>query len=422
MKKQITAMLLSALLLTNATACNIKPDAPEQETERTLEEITTRNSTIEKFSSPEIQPIRSISVEELLFTSNGDGTCSLTGLIPSRFETSFWSVEIPSRSSAGELVTCIKTEVFRSQKNLVQVTIPDSVSTIEPFAFSFCTNLVQITLPNNLLKIDTNLFNHCENLKEITIPESVSSIEECAFSNCSSLSKIVISSNVSYIGHSAFNECNSLIEITLPNSAVTLGRYVFSNCTNLTSVALSNTLQSIDFGTFVGCYNLASVAVGGEYYHIDKNCLIETKAKKLIAAWGVFSIPANESVTKIGSGAFGACSGLTELTLPRNIEVIEARSFWGCKSIKHLILSQNNMEIGEEVVTGCKNLTDITIPGNITKIDPIAFKGVEGIKIHYNGTCSQWQTLTADLKDQNYIAVYCIDGAIISSSSAKNHH
>ena len=54
MKKQITAIILSALLLANAAACDIIPDTPEQETESTAEGTTTSNPTIgEKDDTPD---------------------------------------------------------------------------------------------------------------------------------------------------------------------------------------------------------------------------------------------------------------------------------------------------------------------------------------------------------------------------------
>ena len=54
MKKQITAMLLSALLLTNAAACDITPNNPEQETESTLEETTTAASISTKIHTEKV--------------------------------------------------------------------------------------------------------------------------------------------------------------------------------------------------------------------------------------------------------------------------------------------------------------------------------------------------------------------------------
>ena len=58
MKKQITAMLLSALLLTNATACDIIPDTPEQETESTAEGTTTVAPDVEEVPQTETKPPR----------------------------------------------------------------------------------------------------------------------------------------------------------------------------------------------------------------------------------------------------------------------------------------------------------------------------------------------------------------------------
>ena len=59
-------------------------------------------------------------------------------------------------------------------------------------------------------RIGANAFYNCYKLTNITIPESVESIEEWAFYNCSSLTNIVIPKSVTNIEYSAFIGCLNL--------------------------------------------------------------------------------------------------------------------------------------------------------------------------------------------------------------------
>ena len=56
-------------------------------------------------------------------------------------------------------------------------------------------------------------FDHCNKLTNVTIPNSVTSIEDNAFSGCSKLKSIVIGSGVTFIGNDAFWNCSKLTNI-----------------------------------------------------------------------------------------------------------------------------------------------------------------------------------------------------------------
>jgi hypothetical protein len=60
------------------------------------------------------------------------------------------------------------------------------------------------------------------------IPDSVTSIELWAFSSCTSLTSVMIGNSVTYIGSSAFYSCTSLTGVYFRGNAPGLGSAVFS--------------------------------------------------------------------------------------------------------------------------------------------------------------------------------------------------
>ena len=60
-------------------------------------------------------------------------------------------------------------------------------------------NRKKITIPNSVTEIGNYAFSYCSSLTNITIPNSVTEIGECAFSGCSSLKNITIPNNVAKI-------------------------------------------------------------------------------------------------------------------------------------------------------------------------------------------------------------------------------
>ncbi|MDY4584799.1 MAG: leucine-rich repeat protein, partial [Candidatus Onthomorpha sp.] len=80
-------------------------------------------------------------------------------------------------------------------------------------AFAYCSSLTSVTIPNSVTEIDDYAFYDCSSLTSVTIPNSVTEIDDYAFYDCSSLSSITIGNSVTSIGNSAFSGCNNLTSI-----------------------------------------------------------------------------------------------------------------------------------------------------------------------------------------------------------------
>ncbi len=96
---------------------------------------------------------------------------------------------------------------------LTSVTIPNSVTSIESYAFSGCSSLTSITIPEGVTSIREFAFQNCSSLTSVTIPNSVTSIREYTFQNCSSLTTVTIGSGVTIIYGSAFVNCSELTDV-----------------------------------------------------------------------------------------------------------------------------------------------------------------------------------------------------------------
>lgn len=93
-----------------------------------------------------------------------------------------------------------------------EITIPDTVTTIEHSAFFHCKALKTVHLPTGLTEISRDLFYGCSSLESISIPEKVTGIGMEAFGN-TAISEITISENINFIGKCAFGNCSNLTTI-----------------------------------------------------------------------------------------------------------------------------------------------------------------------------------------------------------------
>ena len=92
------------------------------------------------------------------------------------------------------------------------------VKTIGSLAFCDNSSLENVTVPDTVVSIDASAFTRCDKLSSITIPNSVAYIGDYAFGGCYSLTKIVIPNSVESMGDYVFNGCNNLTYITIPNN------------------------------------------------------------------------------------------------------------------------------------------------------------------------------------------------------------
>lgn len=134
---------------------------------------------------------------------------------------------------------------FYDCKNLLSISIPNSVTIISGAAFTGCTGLKNIVIPNGVQEIGTYAFSDCSNLTNITIPNSVKEIGEYVFSNCKSLKSVIIPDDIITIGAGTFKNCSALTNVTIPKKVLYINSDTFMGCMNLKSVMIPKNVVKI---------------------------------------------------------------------------------------------------------------------------------------------------------------------------------
>ena len=88
----------------------------------------------------------------------------------------------------------------------------------------------------------------------------------------------------------------------------------------------------------------------------------------------------------IAGDAFRDCAGLSEVTLPVTVTVIESGeddvdivgTFSGCSSLGEITLPPNLTEIGDLAFDGCTSLSEIALPPGPVDIGSAAFARCPG--------------------------------------------
>ena len=286
-----------------------------------------------------------------------------------------------------------------------QVTIPDSVTTIEDYAFYWCTSLTSVRIGNGVTSIGECAFESCWSLTSISIPDSVTTIGCRAFYWCDSLKSVRIGNGVTSIGDRAFSWCDLLTSVTIPNSVTSIGRSAFSYCDLIASVTIGDGVESIGEYAFIGCESLTSVTIGKRVMNIGECAFYNCDS--------LTSVTIPDSVTSIGVNAFECCDSLQTIivengnnnyksinglllskdgnsliacpgakigvTVPDSVTSIQNEAFSHCAFLTSLIISDNVTNIGDCAFSGCSSLTSVTISDSVTGIGEFAFKGCIGL-------------------------------------------
>lgn len=121
-----------------------------------------------------------------------------------REDTSLLSVFIPPCQ--------LDEEIFYNCTSLSSAELGEgSANTGTRRLFTYCSSLVEVKLPNTLTSISDDTFARCISLSSIDIPSGLVNIGSQAFATCSSLTGLVLPASINSIGHNAFNYSYSVV-------------------------------------------------------------------------------------------------------------------------------------------------------------------------------------------------------------------
>ena len=109
--------------------------------------------------------------------------------------------------------------------------IPEGITAI-PFGCFEASGLREITLPQTLTTIDYQAFQSCRNLERIAIPDSVSVINQGAFFYCSALREVNIPAALEKIPYHCFHD-TAIESLTIPATVKEVDDLSFAECPNL---------------------------------------------------------------------------------------------------------------------------------------------------------------------------------------------
>ena len=296
------------------------------------------------------------------------------------------------------------------------ITIPETVEYIGPYAFASCFELKEITVPDSVAEIADGTFSYCMNLetlnlgdeleyiglralegtkvKSVYIGKSVANVLG-AFAGCNTIENITVSSDNEHYSTDGkalyykydFDDESPVYsleyyiigsdtdEFTVPENVSEIGNYAFYNCKQLKKVNLTSyveiyaysfaycTFESFDFSkvyyignnAFEGCENLRSVDLSNTYF--VNNSAFENCTALSEVVFG-------DGISYIGMAAFRN-TALTEVNVGGDYTVVDEGAFQNCPDLRRVNFNDGVYSLGEYLFTGCPSLERVYIAESV---------------------------------------------------------
>lgn len=301
----------------------------------------------------------------ITFTVDADGV--LTGA--EGLTESGMTVEIPSVVN-GIAVREIGQDVFKDNKNIAVLIIPDTVERLGYRVCSGCTALREVRLSSSLRVISDEAFDGCSSLQKVNFPATLKEIRSDAFSG-TALTEFTAPDSLTDIWGNAFKDCTALKSVEL-NNVRNLGSGAFMNCTALESVSLSDNMEKLNDHIFDGCASLARIDMP------DKPIAVSFT---VLGGTAYYNNPSNwENGVLYADGYLIAVKAdfatLTEYAVKEGTKVIADNAFSGAGysgKVKKITLPDGLYRIGQGAFAKLSNLTKINVPESVRSIGYGAF-------------------------------------------------
>lgn len=224
---------------------------------------------------------------------------------------------------------------------------------------------------------------------ELNIPATyegkpVVSVSAGAFRGAASLERIYVPYSVTVIGEGAFSGCSSLCHIVLPfvggyyeetgspASTATLFGYIFGEEPyegGVETKQFYNDSRRDHTATFYIPASLTHVAISHGEVEVGafSNCT------------GLLNVTLAKNVTLIENGAFYNCRSLTELSLSSTVERVGNYAFSGCKALLAFSAPMGLRSVGHGAFTDCSALTTVSFPASVYHLDNDLFIGCSSL-------------------------------------------
>ena len=311
-------------------------------------------------------------------------------------------------SSSSNIVLTIRTVDGEIDDNVFRGKIPGiktihlDNSNIGEYAFADNVGIEKVTISAasegfTITSIGNHAFEGCVGLTDLVLPASVNSLGSHAFYGCTSLVSVNILNGITQIKPYTFYNCSSMVDVILPQTVVSIGEYAFYGCSDMIEINIPREIKTIPNYAFYGCSSLVMISIPdavtdiGDYAFYGCLAMHSVDMSNQCISIGNYAFyncktliltAFPDSLKSIGNYAFASCSKLTDISIGDSIEILGEGAFYNCTELCIVKLGKGITTLPQQVFGGCVNLSALYVYAPLSYIDVLTFYGAEDVTVH----------------------------------------
>lgn len=181
----------------------------------------------------------------------------------------------------GDFKYCVESNdeiaILGYKGSATSVTIPETIDGKKVTQIGSCAfeemDIVNVTLPDSITKINYKAFAKCKKLETINFPDSLKVIGEYAFTTCHSLEEIKLGNQIESMGYCSFQLCISLTDITVPGTIKNIPDHAFHGCHSLNTLIFEEGVTSIEETAALNMFSIEKIVIPKSVTEIGDHAL-----------------------------------------------------------------------------------------------------------------------------------------------------
>ena len=229
-----------------------------------------------------------------------------------------------------------------------QVTIPDQITEIGPYAFYGNPNLTNVTFHEGIVKIGDHAFADCKKLSSVRLPSANLELAGYVWSGCVNVTSVSLPEGIKLSNHDFY--CCSIENLTVPEGVTVVPMMCFAG-NELKSLSLPSTLERIDSCGFQNNPDLPSV---------DLKNVKRLEHFAFMGCTGLTSYTCNGQLEYISTTVF-CNTGLTDAMLPEGLKFMDGNVFFSTNSLQTITIPSTVETVAYNPITKCPNVKRVQV-------------------------------------------------------------
>jgi hypothetical protein len=180
----------------------------------------------------------------------------------------------------------------------------------------------------------------------------------------------------------------------------------------LEEIVIPGTVETIGANVFAKCSGLTSLTIGKNVTAIEHTAFTDcvNLEKISVSPENTAFRATNNCLIEIATKTLRLTAKGCQIPADGSVTVISGNAFAGQTHLQELVIPEGVKSLPKGIFEGCSALTSLTLPQSLESLSE-SFDDCHALKtIHYNGTVAQWKAMNKPSTWTYRVLIHCSNG------------